>query len=287
MSGRKQQRAAGSPEGGLPPSLPGLDPGFVGEWLHPGIVTGPRYRDWRILPGSPLIDAGVAPSGSPPSFTNAFGAGINYFEPLCPELQSFQWDHEGFGNPRVSGPTVDIGFDEFQMFIMSGSYANDSNSHNVSGFLNPTPTAGLPIRTMVVPRFTGNSNELVVHGTNGSVPVPPPTPFAWIQPPRTTAVAGPGLPPGFSTRWISFADNPATGTPTPWNSAGAPGWIPFVTHVIPWTGQSLQFARLTVSDVEPSGPPSNPTAYFGAQAVFRQSGQTYDNLWSNLQYEYR
>ena len=165
---------------------PGLDPGFVGEFLQSGVLAATRYRDWRILPGSPLIDAGVTPSGSPPSFSTSSGGGFVHFEPLCPELQSFQWDHEGFGNPRISGGAVDIGFDEFQMFIMSGSYANDSNSHNVSGFLNPTPTPGQAVRTMVVPRFTGNSNQLIVNGTNGPVPLPPPNPSAWIQPPRTT-----------------------------------------------------------------------------------------------------
>ena len=272
-----------------------VDPVFVGEFLAPTLATPPsRYRDWRILPGSPLVDMGVKPeplfqpSGAPSLQTNL--PGWVYQEPACEELRSFDWDHEGYGNPRVVGSSVDIGFDEFQMFIMSGSYANDSNSHNVSGFLNPTPEPGRPQRTMIIAPLTGGATQVLVHGANANVIAPPPSPAAWTIPPLTTRVINSNLPVGFQTRWISFRDDPATGTPTPWNSTNAAlFWTSQVTYPLPWTTQVVVFARLIVpGDNEPSGSPTNPTAYFGTQAVIH-AGQpdTHPYQWSNLQYEYR
>ena len=240
-----------------------------------------------------MIDAGINPNFGVQAGTPVSVATLpdwTYVDPACPELRSFDWDHEGFGNSRTSGSAMDIGFDEFQMFIMAGSYANDSNSHNVSGFLNPTPEAGRPGRIMLFPALSIGANQVSVNGVYGAVTQPSATGAllpAWTTPPRTTAVSNPLLPPGFRIRYISFSNNttstnPPMVTTMPWLSPvqGPPN----VTYTVPWNTPQGQvfFSTMLVPDQEMS------TGYFGAQAVIH-GGDPIGSplLWSNLQYEYR
>ena len=274
----------------------GVDPLFVGEFLAPGFTSPPsRYRDWRLLPGSPLIDLGVRPEvalqSSPlPTMHTSLPSGWTYSEPACSELQSFDWDHEGFGNPRISGPAPDIGFDEFQMFIMAGNYANDSNSHNLSGFMNPTVEAGRANRVMLFPLGVGGANLVRINGVyavQAPFPPAPAPPPAWQQPPRTNRVINPLLPLGFQTRYISFSNSstsssPPMGVAMPWDSAA--GGPTVVNYFVPWnTPQgSIGFRKFIVPDGEIS------TGYFGAQAVIHAGDPIGSpTLWSNLQFEYR
>ncbi len=108
-----------------------FDPDFVGEHLRTVSPVMGTYRDWRLLPGSPLQDQGFAGSVS------SFQSGAVFEEPECEPLQVLKWDHEQFGNLRVVDDAPDIGFDEVQLCVMAGSYANHSLSHNRSGVLNP------------------------------------------------------------------------------------------------------------------------------------------------------
>lgn len=133
---------------------------------------------------------------------------------------------------------------------MARGYANDSNSHNVSGSLNPTP---------------------------------PPAPSAWVNPPRVTSVINANLPVGFQTRYVSFANYQTTGTPTPWPARE--GTLPTPTsYFVPWnpTQSSANFGRILVADSE------SAHDYFGTQAVIH-NGDLVNGVaaWSNLQYEYR
>ena len=176
---------------------------------------------------------------------------------------------------------------EFQLFIMSGSYANDSNSHNLSGFMNPTMENGRPLRHMIFTRLQAGATEISVNGVF-AVQAPPPAapPPAWIQPPRTTRVVTAGLPAGYDIRWISFNNTststvPPMGTAMPWTT-GTTGLVN-VSYPVPWNNaQVLLFARYSVTDPETS------TGYFGAQAVFHAGPLPQGaKLYSNLQYEYR
>jgi hypothetical protein len=131
----------------------GLDPAFVGEMINSrfGILHPNHWvRDFRILPTSPLVDQGIAMNSSGAIINTN---GIVYQEYSYPpqtdyindptldprwQIGSFLWDGEGYGNPRivdssvVPGNSVDIGFDETDIFCVAGSYGNDSRSHNQS-----------------------------------------------------------------------------------------------------------------------------------------------------------
>lgn len=113
-------------------SLPGsqFDPAFVGEYVRTLSPAKGTYRDWRLLPGSALQDAGRWSS------TNDFANSASFVEDTCADLATSVWDHEGYGNPRIVDGFPDIGFDEVHLSVMAGSYANHSYSHNRAGTLN-------------------------------------------------------------------------------------------------------------------------------------------------------
>ncbi|MCC7015223.1 MAG: hypothetical protein IT454_21875, partial [Planctomycetes bacterium] len=92
--------------GAANPNPPEFDPVFVGELLTTQLqVAG--VRDWRVMPGSPVIDLGYyAP-------TIALANGASFADSGCAELQTFDWDGEGYGNPRLVNGSPDLGFDEF------------------------------------------------------------------------------------------------------------------------------------------------------------------------------
>jgi hypothetical protein len=126
------------------------DPGFVGEFLvnQPGTPVLGDYADWRILPGSPLIDQGRLWQ------KNEFQNGSVFVDHLHEKLSLARWDGEGWGNVRVHGANgveADIGFDEVHLGVMAGSYANGSNSHNHTTHLNPSATASQSERRILLP----------------------------------------------------------------------------------------------------------------------------------------
>jgi len=107
------------------------DPAFVGEYLRTVSPAKTSYRDWRLLPGSPLKDMGYWDPD------NVFAHGFGYPEDDCELLQVGLWDGESYGAPRIIDGAPDIGFDEIHLAVIAGSYANGSLSHNRRGFLNP------------------------------------------------------------------------------------------------------------------------------------------------------
>lgn len=135
------------------PFLGGKDPAFVGEMLNAKFgPTDPNpalgdYIDWRLLPDSELIDKGLGPNGG--GRITATNGTFYEEDPMFPELHSYDWDHEGYGNPRIGGAAVDIGFDEAGPLIVAGSYGNSSNSHNNPW--DPMIAQGQPRRYMILP----------------------------------------------------------------------------------------------------------------------------------------
>ena len=107
------------------------DPAFVGEYLRTQSPAKGSYRDWRLIPGSPMQNQGRWTSD------NWFVNSVKYPEPECAALKVSLWDHESYGNPRIVDGSPDIGFDEVQLGVLAGSYANHSYSHNRQGALNP------------------------------------------------------------------------------------------------------------------------------------------------------
>ncbi len=145
------------------PHPPEFDPVFVGELLTTQLqVAG--VRDWRVMPGSPVIDLGYyAP-------TIALANGASFADSGCAELQTFDWDGEGYGNPRLVNGSPDLGFDEFHMLVMSGTYTPDSICHNrndmtatpVNGHLHPSVgDSGHDVRfAFVDPAFANKTIEI-------------------------------------------------------------------------------------------------------------------------------
>lgn len=152
-----------TPRVNINPTTGGRDPAFVGEML--GMLLGKPMtfgRDWRILPGSPLIDTGTMPTPLAVGGAIKAGNGTTYVEPAAVELSSFDLDGEGWGNLRVQTgmplaspiprPRCDIGFDEFSLMIDAGGYANDSISHRLGSKAFCGPIApGVLNRDLIFP----------------------------------------------------------------------------------------------------------------------------------------
>lgn len=135
---------------GTPPSpcvdLTATDPAFVGEMvgdlnLQAGL-SATAVRDFRLLFDSPLVNRGrTTPLHFPGCAASLLFApnGTSYQEPLLAGYLhgSLRFDGEGYGNPRVAYswmnpglfPMPDLGFDESESLVVSGSYANESRSH--------------------------------------------------------------------------------------------------------------------------------------------------------------
>ena len=288
------------------------DPGFVGEYLEsfisPPVPTLPRILDWRLLPDSALKNKGII-SNAPglvapvPFFVAANGTFMNDSD--CPELASYRWDGEGYGNPRIVDGAVDIGFDEIDSLIACGTWGNHSSSHNAPPpLLQPTALQGRSTRYYIFDKdFAGRA--CTIHGA-GAIPVSPPV--AWSKPPETlvtpvTNPAYPGLAAERKTRYIAFTD--AGPTPTGPTGAGwviqagsmnATSWLPPPT--LRPTGTSNRTFILATTGVDDdangsippgSSPPTpQPNLYFSCEArLLWVSGATNAIWWSNLQSEYR
>jgi hypothetical protein len=172
---------------------------------------------------------------------SVFESGAEFEEPECEPLQVLKWDHEQYGNLRVVDGAPDLGFDEVQLGVMAGSYANNSYSHNRSGVLNPfvpdeQETRFLFLR-LTAPDGAGSlqgrelkllSNEIVA-GTSFR---------AWTSPPGSlptpTSIGGPA---GYRTlytdvsspiTWMGGYSSILPGPNDLWPSwQGAPGQLPF------------------------------------------------------------
>ncbi len=160
-----------------------FDPAFVGEYMRTVAPALSTYRDWRLIPGSPMADKGVW------KVNNNFVNGQTYAEHPCDALKLRTWDGEGFGNPRVNGVAIDLGFDETHLSVIAGSYANHSLSHNGAGFLNPYADTEQSTRFVFLPTSPSGAGldltGLTLSFVSNEKPaaVPPPYPAAWTQPP--------------------------------------------------------------------------------------------------------
>lgn len=287
-------------DGSTPTSV---DPGFVGEYIASGATPGSateHYRDWRLLPGSPLEDRGAwgvqvnsaAPrkyltqvSFPPPPYQNE---GLEFLQrPLRDaELDLLTWDGEHWGNPGVVGAAPDIGFDERHLLICAGSWSNDSNSHNQPGFLHPGLAAGSPKRVFILPESAGGiqlnagSPSLTIYLTE-LVPTGTSAGDGWIAPPL--ALASPpslaSLPVDFRTKYIAFGSTPAPWT-KPLGLSARASW----DHG-PKPFYSFPFVVAEFVDDECSGGPTCKHAYFNMQGVVEVGGVV--ALRSNMQGEYR
>jgi len=263
------------------------DPAFVGEYLTSLASVPSNYRDWRLLPESPLANKGWYVAGM--TFENGSARFLPGTE--CPEIESFDWDAEGYGNPRIVGSAIDIGCDELHMLIMGGSYANDSTAHNVNlmpkAHLHPSAVDGVATRQLITLRlFAGQAMQ--INGTMNSPASQPPRLPMWIQPPVTLlpSTVDAGAVPGYRVRYVSQS-NPAP-APTPWAfpSMGLTTWALGASMGMPGTAPQVHtFIRVSLPDDEcPQTACSH--SYFNTQALvdFGTPGARY---LSNLQVEFR
>ncbi len=250
------------------------DPPFVGEALASSLPAFLIYRDWRLLPGSivgsvvriPQENQGSGPVGGQLQASN----GTTYIEPTCAELSSFQYDGEGYGNPRRVGE-VDIGFDECHMMVMAATWANLSNSHNLPDLsIDPNLGTGAGRRVILFSRQL-NGDPVTIHGTKVAYTSAP-----WshqpgvLYPPTTNG----SLPAFYQDQYISFSNDPTSNPSMPWT-----GNIALATLVNPVSGVSYGAGYRIVVDNE-----TGPGTFFNTQAVVVSGGSTY---YGNLQSEYR
>ncbi|MDP1793990.1 MAG: hypothetical protein Q8K63_07605, partial [Acidimicrobiales bacterium] len=276
----------------------GLDPAFVGEYIATSTALV-DYRDWRLLPGSPLENLGyMPPPGGPRAFiTSPHVDSQGVSDPtwhfpidLPEELHLFQWDGEHWGNPRVVDGAPDIGFDERGLLICAGNWANDSNSHNQPWFMQPGVTPGSSTRYFILPDSAGGvalnvpNRSLRVYQSILTPPSPPATGNGWINPPLSLAnpPSSSALPLYYRTKYIAFTQA------LPWPdqalvaAVGGPYWL--LGGATPQA--ALSFRLVGQIDDECSPPPCTES-YFDMQAVVLETSSSNVLLRSNMQGEYR
>lgn len=159
------------------------DPGFVGEMIGSHLAAhldDPDIRDWRLLPDSSLVNQGSSPSFN----TNPCGGrltaanGTGYIENPGSPVISFDWDGDGYGNPRTVGGETDIGFDETDLLVVAGSYGNDTKGHWTNGWGIQLPD-GNDTKIYVFPSEGG---ARLLFTDPGLVGLP-----AWTVPPGTVS----------------------------------------------------------------------------------------------------
>jgi hypothetical protein len=265
----------------------GLDPAFVGEYLATSQAqTLGDYRDWRILPGSPMEDLGIVPqnprfhvNGSTPT------TGFTYGTAVLSALDLFQWDGEHWGNPRIVAGAPDAGFDERHLFLCAGSWSNDSNSHNEPGFLHPGVSTGDRTRYFILPNIAAGvalnvpNRSLRVYQTEQFVTSPPGGGNAWVNPPTSLSspVNAPALPTDHRTKYIAFTQA------QPWSDqslTGASGTYAPLGILPP-----VSFRLATQPDDECMGACTH--SYFNIQAVVLEQSSSTVLLRSNMEGEYR
>jgi len=270
----------------------GVDPAFVGEYvstvLGASTLALRSYRDWRVMPGSPVENRAIVPPGN--AYVTPAGS-FSFATNEPPELDLFKWDGERWGNPRVVDGAPDVGFDERHLVIEAGNWASDTNSHNVPGFMTPFGV-GQSTRYFILPRQTPT---VIVNTANRwlqlfQTSVDPPDPSSgdgWIAPPGAllTPPSLAALPASYRTKYVSFA----TASTAPISLAGAfVSWSPFGN---PAVGTSEFVLRSWVDD-ECSGSPCKHS-YFNLQGVIYDNpdpnglGTGTELLRANMQGEYR
>lgn len=175
------------------------DPGFVGEMIGGKQSTlqlaDPNIRDWRLLPDSPLVDLGSSPNFANPCAGRLTATNnTSYVEnPASPAI-SFDWDGEGYGNPRIGSapstlgtgaPEVDIGCDEADLLVVAG-YANDTKGYATNSWAGGDLEDGNQEKIYIFP-FAGQARPL---RTKLAIPQPAPPCLlvpAWTIPPGTEA----------------------------------------------------------------------------------------------------
>ena len=215
---------------------------------------------------------------------NEFQNGSVFVDHLHEKLSLARWDGEGWGNVRVHGENVDIGFDEFHLGVMAGSYANGSSSHNHTTFLNPSAAASQAERRVLLPTTTAGTTvlnaTLRVKAAERQValPIPPWTMPAWsAQPPLLASPLVNGqLPAGFQTAYINFAEERWAVTVDFSMQAQAPA-VP----ILGYPGWTVVLVEIPSDDEG-----ANYTSHFNTQFVL-DGGAFPTELRGNLQPEYR
>jgi len=272
----------------------GVDPAFVREYVSTVLgVSTPAlrdYRDWRVMPGSPVENRAIVPASNgylTPASLLPGGFVYATNEPL--ELDLFKWDGERWGNPRVVDGAPDVGFDERHLVIEAGNWANDTNSHNVPGFMTPFG-AGQSTRYFILPTLAGGvslntSNRWLQLFATDVGPPAPSTGDGWIAPPGAllTPPSLATLPASYRTKYVSFA----TASTAPISLSG-----PFAQWISPVDpNMTLTFLLRSWDD--------NECAPVCKHSDFNVQGVIYDNpdpngqgtgtelLRANMQGEYR
>jgi hypothetical protein len=276
----------------------GADPAFVGEFLSAvpdGLGAGgfgndlSHARDWRLLHASPLAGLGTPPAGGVLAAAN----GTTHTVPSRIPEMSYDFDGEGYGNLRVQGG-LDVGFDQTDVLIVCGGYANDTRDLNGSPFGGAPTGPGAGYRLYILPgagtlwSVETRTQANPITGYTGPFVSGPSgffwaysTPFGVAVPPRFIPglVGGGGQqspailwldsapvgPVAFSTPLINFAV-PAPYPYSPRAGAGAP-----LPGGVTWTGTS-----------QGPGATQNNGEYLNEQVAFNPDG-TADLLLSNVQ----
>jgi hypothetical protein len=133
----------------------------------------------------------------------------------------------------------DIGFDEAHLFIMAGSWGNDTNSHNNPSPLNANSSTAQGTSTRFLlftpPPTIPVGSTVVVKGAHFELQPPILNVPAWTQPPGTLtgSILEPGsAPPYYRTRYIRknnqgpATHNPAAGGAWTYGLSGVPSsWV--------------------------------------------------------------
>lgn len=266
------------------PATGGSDPAFVGEMLSSAYGNPTTLsRDWRILPDSILVDAGVAPINGTITAVN----GTVYTEPgLIPE-QSFDFDGEVYGNSRIVGDAPDIGFDEFELMINAGGYGNDTRTYGSPCPLDCPGTPGIRGRALI---FPSSGTYSLFHTwtimSNQGYPGPlSPMGYWWAFSSQFGTAVPPAFTPGLGFVWIQI---PPLVTPLPFIIPGAPianapvtsiqqyspPCDPFSSHSFGIAGESASLLNFDLSSC----------FYLNEQVVFSPTPST--AVLSNLQVSY-
>ncbi|HVS19340.1 MAG TPA: hypothetical protein VMT18_12115, partial [Planctomycetota bacterium] len=199
-------------------------------------------------------------------------------------LSLARWDSEGWGNVRVHGAEIDIGFDEVHLGVMAGSYANGSNSHNHATHLNPSAAAAQAERRILLPEFAlglpvaGSTLRVKATERQAPLPIPPWSPTAWSQPPITLSspLVNGQLPAGYQTAYINFAEERWTMALDTLMQKQAPPMI--VPNSPSW--------KVLQVEIPADDEGQNFTSHFNSQFVL-DGGAFSAELRGNLQSEYR
>ncbi|MBK7642113.1 MAG: hypothetical protein IPJ19_03545 [Planctomycetes bacterium] len=265
------------------------DPGFIGEYLS--LQRGTLIRDFRLLPDSVLVDRGASPAYVASCGTIGALNQLDYSESRGSLKESFDFDGEGNGNPRIRGADVDIGMDETDVLEVAGSYGNDTKSH----YQPWNPTLGFEIPGVpIVPAGSANRSYItpnagpLLHFINidfrlqnvvTGIPATPPLPWAWTSMPGSVGVPNTTLFPPFSI-WLDFVGYVPQNVST---TSTAQAWVNWQSAQVHAFGEFV-WANANDDSNPPVGPIPAFTSYFNTQVVILNAAGAL--VASNLQSEY-